>query len=111
MGGAGAVAAERKQARTAAEVEQAATHRRDPVARPSRFALRDVPAQYGPWQTVYGLFRRWQRNGTWRQILAGLQARADAAGLITWHVSVDSTIARAHQRAAGVRTAGPEAGA
>jgi transposase len=20
---------------------------------------RDVPPQYGPWQTVYGLFRRW----------------------------------------------------
>ena len=25
---------------------------------------RDVPPAYGPWQTVYGLFRRWQRNGT-----------------------------------------------
>ncbi len=23
---------------------------------------RDVPAEYGPWQTVYGLFRRWQRE-------------------------------------------------
>jgi transposase len=33
-----------------------------------------------------------------------LQARADAAGLITWDVSVDSTIARAHQHAAGART-------
>ena len=22
---------------------------------------RDVPPVYGPWQTVYGLFRRWQR--------------------------------------------------
>jgi transposase len=22
---------------------------------------RDVPDCYGPWQTVYGLFRRWQR--------------------------------------------------
>jgi transposase len=62
---------------------------------------RDVPAQYGPWQTVYGLFRRWQRDGTWARILTGLQADADAAGLITWDVSVDSTIARAHQHAAG----------
>ena len=44
---------------------------------------RDVPPQYGPWQTVYGLFRRWQRNGTWARILTGLQAIADAAGLIT----------------------------
>ena len=64
---------------------------------------RDVPPQYGPWQTVYGLFRRWQRNGTWARILTGLQAIADAAGLITWDVGVDSTIARAHQHAAGAR--------
>ena len=62
---------------------------------------RDVPAQYGPWQTIYGLYRRWQRDGTWARILTGLQARADAGGLITWDVSVDSTIVRAHQHAAG----------
>ena len=67
---------------------------------------RDVPQAYGPWQTVYGLFRRWQRDGTWRQVLTGLQARADAAGLICWDVSVDSTIARAHQHAAGARKRG-----
>jgi transposase len=35
---------------------------------------RDVPPAYGPWQTVYGLFRRWQRDGTWREILTSLQA-------------------------------------
>jgi transposase len=68
---------------------------------------RDVPARYGPWQTVYGLFRRWQRDGTWQQILTGLQAQADAHGLITWDVSVDSTVARAHQHAAGARKRGP----
>jgi transposase len=67
---------------------------------------RDVPPQYGPWRTVYGLFRRWQRNGTWARILTGLQVRADAAGLITWEVSVDSSIARAHQHAAGARKRG-----
>ena len=67
---------------------------------------RDVPPAYGPWQTVYGLFRRWQRNGAWREILAGLQGRADAEGLITWDVSVDSTVARAHQHAAGARRRG-----
>ena len=64
---------------------------------------RDVPECYGSWLAVYGLFRRWQRAGIWAQVLAGLQARADAAGLITWDVSVDSTIARAHQHAAGAR--------
>jgi transposase len=67
---------------------------------------RDVPARYGRWQTVYGLFRRWQRDGTWARVLTGLQARADAAGLITWDVSVDSTVARAHQHAAGARKRG-----
>jgi transposase len=55
---------------------------------------------------VYGLFRRWQRDGTWRRILTDLQARADDAGLITWDVSVDSTVARAHQHAAGARRQG-----
>lgn len=67
---------------------------------------RDVPPAYGSWQAVYGLFRRWQRAGVWAAILARLQARADAAGLITWDVSVDSTIARAHQHAAGARKKG-----
>ncbi|AYA23521.1 IS5 family transposase [Rhodococcus rhodochrous] len=67
---------------------------------------RDVPARYGPWQTVYGLFRRWQRGGVWAYLLTALQARADAAGAIEWQVSVDSTIARAHQHAAGARRDG-----
>jgi transposase len=65
---------------------------------------RDVPARYGSWQRVYGLFRAWQRDGTWARILARLQGLAEAAGLITWDVSVDSTINRAHQHAAGART-------
>jgi len=64
---------------------------------------RDVPDCYGSWQAVYGLFRRWQRSGAWQRIVTGLQARADEVGLITWDVSVDSTIARAHQHAAGAR--------
>ncbi len=67
---------------------------------------RDVPPEYGPWQTIYGLFRRWQRQGVWQQVLVGLQARADAAGLIVWQVNVDSTVCRAHQHAAGARRDG-----
>ena len=55
---------------------------------------------------MYALFRRWQRNGTWHQVLTALQALADAAGRITWDVSVDSTSARAHQHAAGARKRG-----
>jgi transposase len=64
---------------------------------------RDVPDCYGHWRSVYGLYRRWQRDGTWARMLSALQGRADAAGLICWDVSVDSTIARAHQHAAGAR--------
>lgn len=64
---------------------------------------RDVPPWYGPWQCVYWLYRRWQLDGIWRAILTVLQTRADAAGLITWDVSVDSSVTRAHQHAAGAR--------
>lgn len=67
---------------------------------------RDLPERYGPWETVYGLFRRWQREGTWHRIFERLQTQADAKGLITWDISVDSTIARAHQHAAGARKRG-----
>jgi transposase len=65
-----------------------------------------VPEVYAPWQTLYRWFRRWQRDGTWAKVLAGLQAGADAAGKIVWTVSVDSTISRAHQHAAGARRDG-----
>jgi transposase len=67
---------------------------------------RDVPARYGSWAAAYGLFRRWQRDGTWQRLLTVLQALQDAAGQITWDVSVDSTICRAHQHAAGARKRG-----
>lgn len=67
---------------------------------------RDVPACYGSWSAVYAVFRRWQRDGTWARILSRVQATADAAGRIVWDVSVDSTIARAHQHAAGARKRG-----
>ena len=67
---------------------------------------RDLPAEYGPWQSAYGLFRRWQLDGTWAAVVAALQAMADAAGHVTWDVSVDSGTARAHQHAAGARTDG-----
>ncbi|WP_455678615.1 IS5 family transposase [Streptomyces althioticus] len=67
---------------------------------------RDVPERYGwygPWDRIYDLFRRWQRDGTWKRIMEQLQVQAEAQGLITWDVSVDSTVCRAHQHAAGAR--------
>ncbi|HWO68865.1 MAG TPA: transposase, partial [Umezawaea sp.] len=64
---------------------------------------RDVPATYGFWSVVCALFRRWQRAGVRQVVLTALRAGADAAGLVTWDVSVDSMIMRAHRHAAGVR--------
>ena len=62
-------------------------------------AWRDLPEEFGPWQTVWKRHRRYSADGTWDRILAVLLAEADQAGLIDWAVSVDSTINRAHQHA------------
>ena len=67
---------------------------------------RDVPPRYGSWQSIYTRFRRWALDGTFTRMLAGVQAQAEAAGDIDWLVSVDSTIVRAHQHAAGVKGGG-----
>lgn len=63
-------------------------------------AWRDLPTEFGAWQTVHRRFYRWSADGTWDRVLAALQADADAAGDIDWRVSVDSTIARVHQHGA-----------
>lgn len=62
-------------------------------------AWRDVPAVFGPWQTLWTWHRRMASQGTWDRVLERLLAAAEAAGMIDWSVSVDSTIARAHQHA------------
>lgn len=63
---------------------------------------RDLPKRYGPWQTAYSRFRRWQRAGVWEQVLAALQAEADAVGALDWALHfLDGTTVRAHQHAAG----------
>ncbi|WP_314244892.1 IS5 family transposase [Streptomyces sp. DSM 40907] len=64
-------------------------------------AWRDVSERYGSWQTLYTRFRRWALDGTFGRVLRAIQAEKDAAGDIDWRVSVDSTIVRAHQHAAG----------
>ncbi|MFJ4467635.1 IS5 family transposase [Streptomyces sp. NPDC089424] len=67
---------------------------------------RDVPVEYGPWGPIYDLFRRWQRDGIWHRVLRRLQSLVDTEGSITWDLSVDSTVCRAHQHAAGARKRG-----
>ncbi|MFJ3284715.1 MULTISPECIES: IS5 family transposase [unclassified Streptomyces] len=62
---------------------------------------RDLPERFGPWKTVYERHRLWSADGTWERLLQQVQAAADAAGEIDWDISVDSTIVRGHQHAAG----------
>lgn len=70
---------------------------------------RDLPAQFGAWQTVHRRHQRWSVDGTWDRVLAALAAEADARGELDWRVSVDSTISRVHQHGAtaGRATTGP----
>ncbi|MFJ4013424.1 IS5 family transposase [Streptomyces sp. NPDC090026] len=70
---------------------------------------RDLPERFGPWKTVYERHRLWSADGTWERLLQQVQDAADAAGEIDWDISVDSTIVRAHQHAAGAHR--PTAGA
>ena len=63
---------------------------------------RDLPAEFGPWQTVWKRHHRFSTDGTWDKVLSALQAQADANGEIDWRVSVDSTIVRVHQQGATV---------
>src|SRR5918911_448614 len=65
---------------------------------------RDLPERYEPWQTCYDRFVCWRRDGTWDRLLAHVQTKADAVGEVEWEVSVDDTVVRAHQHAAGART-------
>jgi transposase len=68
---------------------------------------RDLPERFGPWKTVYERHRLWSADGTWERLLQQVQAEADAVGEIDWDISVDSTVVRAHQHAAGARIAPP----
>jgi putative transposase len=66
---------------------------------------RDIPAEFGAWQSIWERHHRWSIDGTYAAMLAAVHASGRAteaarAGLI----SIDSTIVRAHQHAAGAAT-------
>jgi transposase len=63
-------------------------------------AWRDLPVDFGPWQTVWKRHHRFSTDGTWDKVLSELQVQADARGEIDWRVSVDSTSSRVHQHGA-----------
>jgi putative transposase len=57
---------------------------------------RDLPDDFGPWKTVFNRFDRWSKRGKWTRLFEALRTDTDDE----WH-SLDSTINRAHQHAAG----------
>jgi len=63
-------------------------------------AWRDLPSEFGPWQTVWKRHHRFATDGTWDKVLTALQVQADARGEIDWRVSIDSTSSRVHQHGA-----------
>lgn len=70
---------------------------------------RELPERFGPWQTVHKRHALWSADGTWDRLLQHVQVRVDAEGGIDWDVSVDSSVMRAHQHAAGAPKAAPPA--
>ncbi|MFJ2027852.1 IS5 family transposase [Streptomyces sp. NPDC087897] len=67
---------------------------------------RDLPDELGSFQTAHKRLLEWALDSTWERILAALLAAADGADDIGWAVSVDSTVCRAPQHAAGARKKG-----
>ncbi|MFE7598224.1 IS5 family transposase [Streptomyces sp. NPDC057494] len=67
----------------------------------------DLPEHFGSWKGAHNPLRKWAADGTWEKVFTALLAQADAEGDLDWIVSVDSTIVRAHQHAAGARQKGP----
>ncbi len=66
---------------------------------------RDLPAEFGPWQTVWKRHHRWSLDGTCDEVFAHVAAvfgvDAEVAEDIEKLLSVDSTNVRAHQHSAG----------
>ncbi|TDO56639.1 putative transposase of IS4/5 family DUF4096 [Kribbella sp. VKM Ac-2571] len=67
---------------------------------------RDLPDRYGPWKTAHERLRKWTADGTWDRILDEVIVKDDSVGQVEWIVSVDSSVVRAHQHAAGARKKG-----
>ncbi len=64
---------------------------------------REMPREFGAWQTVYASLAQWRDAGVFTALMEGMIAEAARRGQADLSlVSVDSTVARAHHDAAGM---------
>ncbi len=61
---------------------------------------RDLPPEFGNWNSVHRQYRRWTEAGVWDVILAAL---SDSEASDNTLQMIDSTIVRVHQHGAGGR--------
>ena len=59
---------------------------------------RDLPAQFGAWNSVFRRFRRWAQKGVFDRLFAAFSDDPDFE-----YVMVDATIVRVHQHGTGAK--------
>ena len=59
---------------------------------------RDLPSEFGNWNSVFQRFRRWVRGGVFERIFERLSDEPDFE-----YALVDGTIVTAHQKASGAK--------
>jgi putative transposase len=59
---------------------------------------RDLPVEFGSWQTAHCRFRRWTISGVWESLFNALAVEPDFE-----YVLVDATICKAHADASGAK--------
>jgi transposase len=59
---------------------------------------RDLPAQFGNWNSVFQRFRRWAKKGVFERIFEALSGDPDFE-----YAMIDGTIVRVHQHGTGAK--------